>query len=196
MKNPLELAYEKFDGAVKARKGTVQKACLALFAYATETSPNRPPLETYLDALLGPVERPGRIDYQLVGSITDKNGTKIITISLSKETAACLNSWLNGTHPNYGTLMDTKEFDFANGSNPAWLSVHFDDDVTFVLEIAKAVDFVGVETFATKKGDMVATTGSPLKRGTIQGVYPLFVSDKPGNEKSIPTHVLQVMSDD
>ena len=43
---------------------------------------------------------------------------------------------------------------------------------------------------------MVATTGSPLKRGTIQGVYPLFVSDKPGNEKSIPTHVLQVMSDD
>lgn len=190
--NKLQVEYNRFAAAVLARGGDFKKACLALFAYVTESPEQRKDLADYLDVVLGPVKIPGNVEYKIVSSTSGV--TKHITIAIKPVVVETLNSLLNNTHPLCAVLLEKQPFDFSTGSNPAWLSVHFDDGVSFVLEVAKAVDFIGVEAFATKNGDMVDTTGSPLKKTTIEGDYTLFVCDKPGMEKSIPTHMLTVVS--
>lgn len=190
--NKLQVEYNRFVAAVLARDGDFKKACLALFAYVTEAPERRKALDDYLDVVLGPVKIPGNVDYKIISSTSGV--TKHITIAVKPLMIELLNSFLNGKHPLCAVLLDKQPFDFSTGSNPAWLSVHFDDGVNFVLEIAKAADFIGVEAFATKNGDMVDTTGTPLRRPTVEGDYALFVCDKPGMEKSIPTHMLTVVS--
>ncbi len=207
--NALQQQFDQFKRAVFARESTLEKACFALFAYATDNPVTRPPIETFLDILLGPIkqrasqegstiQKSGRLEYTTLSApprAKDKPLFKMI--GLNKQTVEDLNSMLNGTHPMYGTLEDGKPFDFSTGKQLAHLTVHFEDDVAFVIEVAKGNDFVGVEYFLVKNGDQIATTGLPLKRDSILGRYELFADDsQTGANKDKPTHIVDIQLGD
>lgn len=189
--------FGKFCQEVEVRGGDYKKACLALYAQLGDIQRGvNQPVSLYLDAVLGPIKtkvsipdanvsKDGKVEYKL--QMLLDHPTHSATISLTAATVKELDSMLNGNHPMFGTLEDGKPFDFSTGKQLFRFSVPFRDGAVFCFEVAKADNYVGVEYYLTRNGDMLNTTGIPMKRSSIIGTYGLFSNDKV-DPKAEPTH--------
>lgn len=203
--NSLMENLSQFRREVEVRGGSVDKALFVLFAYV-HTALNMPtgkPLTDFTDALLGPakqrasekgstVSKTGKIDFKIDRVLTNCAPQKRIAISINSATANDVAAMLAGSHPLAQSVLKG-EMTFESGKELCHLVVYFDDGVSMVIAVSQGPDYIGVEHYLVKDGELLDTTGVPVQKDSIGGSYYSFISDKPEDGKdSIPTHVVDV----
>jgi hypothetical protein len=144
----------------------------------------------------------GKVDFDIVSVARDVPGKpKKITVRIDKPTEADIASLLSGSHPF--AKENSKNFQFQSGKDLCHLTVHFDDGFSMVIAASRGlsldenrsdVEYVGVEYYLVKNGDMADTSGIPVRKTSIVGEYDLrAVDDAPEGQPSPPTHVVEIV---
>lgn len=192
--NPLMTALADFKRELQFRKGTDEQGMLVLFAYATETSPSRPPLTAYLDAMLGPpkkIENVGKLDYKVLAFEQLPSGLKRVTLGLTAEQVTTANAILARTHP-LSAIQPDHQFDFSSGKEICYLSFHFDDNYIMNVAVERELDFIGVGAYMMKDISLVDSLPPVGPATTILGDYQLSVADAEGETAPSPTHQITI----